>query len=186
VVKLLGVLLAVAALAAAGAAAWYVEPWSESGEDELDLAGLEQALTGSSCRRLAGISARLAEREREPSAFLRALGLQAAGIRPPPRALADLARGGSNRIPGRGFLARFDDGSAGQARHFAGIAVATTYFGSSGATRWISENLRRDPPGSADGLLTEEGILFATEVLSGELALEQTPQWLLDHLCRRN
>lgn len=183
--KLLGVLLAVAALAAAGAAVWYFEPGANGGDDSVDLAGLEGELTGSSCRRLAGISAQLAERDPAPSAFLRAIGLQAAGIRPPPRALTDLARGGRNRIPGRGFLARLDDGSAGQARHFAGIAVATTYFGGGSATRWISENVRQDPAGSPDGRLTEEGIRFATEVLAGELALEETPEWLLEHLCRR-
>lgn len=182
--KLLGVLFALVAIVAAGAAVWYFEPWGDEGEG-IELGELEGELTGSSCRRMAGISARLAESELAPIAYLRALGLQVAGIRPPPRALGDLARGGRNRIPGRGFLERLDDGSAGQARHFAGIAVATTFFGGADPTRWISENLRQDPAGSPDGLLTEEGILFATEVMRGDVEPEEAPGWLLDHLCRR-
>ena len=178
-------LFALAAIVAAGAAIWYFQPGGAA-EDSVDLSELDGELNGSSCRRLAGISAKLAERELEPIPFLRALGLQVAGIRPPPRALGDLARGGRNRIPGRGFLARLDDGSSGQARHFAGIAVATTFFGGANPTRWISENLRRDPAGSPDGLLTVEGILFARLLTSGELEPEESPKWLLDRLCRRN
>jgi len=184
-VKLLGALFALAAIAAAGVAIAYFQPGGAA-EDSVDLSELEGELSGSSCRRLAGISARLAERELEPIPFLRALGLQVAGIRPPPLALGDLARGGRNVIPGRGFLDPLDDGSSGQARHFAGIAVATTFFAGGSQTRWISENLRRDPANSPDGLPTEAGILFARLLTSGELQPEEAPEWQLDRLCRRN
>lgn len=89
--KLLAVLFGLVAAAAAAGAVWYFQPGG--GEDAIDLSELEGELGGSSCRRMAGISARLAERELAPVPFLRALGLQVAGIRPPPRALGDLARG---------------------------------------------------------------------------------------------
>lgn len=182
--RILAALLAVLAIAAAGAAVWYVDPFSDDGE-QLELGDLQGELGGSACRRVAGFAAKLAERDPAQLAFLRDFGRQVAGIRPPPRGYGDLARGGSNRVAGRGFLAKFDDGSQGQAGHFAGIAVATTFVGGSSPTRWISEHLRDDPGNTADGRLTDEGIVFATAVLKGELPLDETPQWLLDNLCRR-
>ena len=182
--KVFAGLLAALAILGAAAALWFFEPGAGD-EDETDPAGLSEEFTGSACRRMAGVAAKLAERERDEAGFLRAFGLRAAGIRPPPRAYGDLARGGRNLIAGRGFLARFDDGGAGQVRHFAGIAVAST-FGGGEATRFLSIFVRDDPLRSPDGQLTEEGILFATDVLDGDLALEETPSWLLEHLCRRN
>ncbi|MGZ5361673.1 MAG: hypothetical protein ACXWZW_08680 [Solirubrobacterales bacterium] len=184
--RVLAGLLVVLAVAAAGAAVWYLGPWSDDDEQAIDLSELDGELSGSACRRVAGVAARIAAREPAPVQFLRDLGRQVAGIRPPPRGIGDLARGGSNRIAGKGFLARFDDGSQGQARHFAGIAVATTYFDGASRIRWISENVRNDPGSSADGLLTDEGIAFGTEVLKRDLSLERTPEWLLEHLCRRS
>lgn len=184
--KALGALVAVVLILLGGAAAWYFAPGGDDDTTTVDLTELQGELTGSACRRMAGVSAKLAERDPAPIAYLRAMGLQVAGIRPPPRGYGDLARGGSNRIPGRGFLARLDDGSSGQARHFAGIVAATTFVGGSNPTRWISESLRRDPADSADGRLTEEGIEFATSVARQDLALDETPAWLLAHLCRRN
>jgi hypothetical protein len=185
-VKIAAGILAVLALAGAGAAAWYFEPWEGSDQDSVDLGELRDEFEGSACRQVAGLAARLAEQDPQPSrlVFLRDLGRQVAGIRPPPRGYGDLARGGSNRIPGRGFLARYDDGTAGQARHFAGVAVATS-FGGADPTRLISIFLRDDPAQSPDGLLSEEAIAFATAVLKGELELDETPGWVLDHLCRR-
>jgi hypothetical protein len=188
--------LAVLAVLGAGAALWYLEPWADDeagtsdGQAEeradggaADLDELSGELTGSACRRMAGLAARLAESERSELGFLRAFGREAAGIRPPPRAYGDLARGGRNLIAGRGFLTRFDDGTEGQVRHFAGIAVASS-FGGGTATRFISIFFRDDPLESPDGQLTEQGIEFGNEVLSGELELADTPAWLLEHLCR--
>lgn len=184
--KILAGLVVVVALACAGAVVWWVEPWEGgSDEPEVDFSDLSDEFQGSACRRLAGLAARLAEREESGIVFLRELGQQAAGIRPGSRAYGDLARGGRNRIPGRGFLRRFDDGTQGQARHFAGIAVATT-FGGESYTRWVSIFVRNDPLDSPDGRLTEEGIEFATSVLRGDLELAETPEWLLEHLCRPN
>ncbi|MDP9189278.1 MAG: hypothetical protein M3O25_08515 [Actinomycetota bacterium] len=179
--------LAVVALIALGAGAvWYVDPWGGSDDDAVDLSELTDEFQGSSCRQTAGLAAGLALQDPEltPTEFLRAFGRQVAGIRPPPRAFGDLARGGSNQVPGKGFLARFDDGTIGQARHFAGVTAAAS-FGGAQATRLISIFARRDPLSSPDGQLTEEGIAFAQAVQARELELDETPEWLLDHLCRR-
>ena len=178
------ILAAIAAALAIGAVVWLWQPWDDEA-DRVEEAGLSEEFGGSACRRLAGVAARLAEAESPPDAFLRALGRRAAGIRPPPRAFADLARGGRDLIPGKGFLARFDDDSAGQVRHFAGIAAAVS-FGGARNTRRISIEVRRDPPDSADGRLTDEGIAFASALLGGELEVEEAPRWLLKRLCRRS
>ncbi|SRR6266511_4281309 len=145
------------------------------------LAELEE--DGTACERLAGLASTLGGRESTPAGFLRALGLAAAGIRPPPRALADLARGGRDLIPGGGFRAVYSDGTAGQVRHFAGVAVASVYGGAA-ATRLASVFLRRDPVRSADGRLSERAFDFASLVESGELPLEQTGAWILENVCR--
>lgn len=187
--RFLAALLALGAIAAGAAALTYWEPWSEGdGGDASGVAAqardLGSEFGGSACRRLAGVAAKLAEGGGSPVAFLRELGRAAAGIRPGSRAYRDLARGGRNVLPGRGFLARYDDGTAGQARHFAGIATATA-LGGGAATRVISIFVRDDPAGSPDGRLTDAAIVFANAVLAGGLVLEQTPRWLLDNLCRR-
>ncbi len=182
--KVLAAVLVALALLGAAAVAWLWAPWDDDGDGSVELDALAEGFQGSGCRRLAGVAASLAESEPEPVAYLRALGREAAGIRPPPRAFGDLARGGRDRIPGKGFLARFDDGSAGQARHFAGIAVAVS-FGDSANVRRISIDLRRDPADSPDGRLTDEAIEFANGVLGGEIEVPEAPDWLLDRLCRR-
>jgi hypothetical protein len=145
------------------------------------LAQLEES--GTACERLAGLATALGGRESAPVAFLRALGLAAAGIRPPPRALADLAQGGRDLIPGGGFRAAYSDGSPGQARHFAGVAAAGTYGGAA-ATRLVSVFLRDDPAGSADGRLSERALEFAALVEAGEVPLEQSGVWILENICR--
>ena len=173
-----------ALLAAGGAAIWFWEPWEDDDDQRVELDSLSEEFRGSACREVAGVAARLAEQEPSTVGFLRSFGRQVAGIRPPPRAYGDLARGGSDRVPGRGFLARFDDGTGGQARHFAGIAVAAS-LGGGNSTRVISIFVRQDAENSPDGRLTDEGIAFATQLQAGDLELEEAPQWLLEHLCRR-
>jgi hypothetical protein len=138
---------------------------------------------GTACERLAGLATALGGREPTPDGFLRALGLAAAGIRPPPRALADLARGGRDLIPGGGFREAYSDGTTGQVRHFAGLVVASTYGGAA-ATRLASVFLRRDPVRSADGRLSEQAFEFASLVSSGKLPLDQTGAWILENICR--
>ncbi len=185
-VKIAAAVLAVLALAlaAAGGAVWWWEPWEDSSEERIEVEDLSEEFRGSACRQVAGLAAKLAETTDSPVVFLRDFGKRVAGIRPGARAYGDLARGGRNLIPGKGFLARFDDGTPGQARHFAGVAVATT-FGGAAATRFASIFLRDDAEDSPDGRLSDEAIAFAGGVLSGEVELEETPRWLLDRLCRR-
>ena len=55
--------------------------------------------------------------------------------------------------PGQGFKRRFDDGSSGQVRHFAGY-VRASMFGGGNVTRWIGEHLPERSgrlPGRAPG-----------------------------------
>ena len=140
-------------------------------------------LSGTACERLAGLAGYLAATDDGVEQFLLDLGQRAAGISKGRRALADLARGGRNRIPGRGFRGRYDDGSIGQVRHFVGYARASM-FGGANVTRWISEHLRHDAPSSADGRLGERGIEFAQDLISGRLELSGASAWLRGRLCR--
>jgi hypothetical protein len=165
---------------AAGALAYFVlDPFADESDPSAS-----RGLTGTACEKLAEHAGQLAEEDKTPPAFLFALGREAAGIRPGRRGIADLARGGHNRIPGRGFQRRLDDGTQGQVRHFVGLSVATMYGGGS-PVRWISEHLRRDPAGTPDGRLSDEGIAFATQVITGRLALDETSGWLRRNLCRK-
>jgi hypothetical protein len=175
-------LLALAAVAVVGAAILAyiaIDPFADESNPSA-----ARGLTGTACQKLAELSGQLADEDDSPGAFLADLGREAAGIRQGSRGFTDLLRGGYNRIPGRGFRQRYDDGTQGQVRHFSGIAVATIYA-SGNPTRWISQHIRGDNKGSADDNLTEEGIAFATAVLKGRLALGQTGEWVRSHLCRR-
>jgi hypothetical protein len=141
-------------------------------------------LHGTACERLAGLAGYLAETDDNVNDFLLDLGQQAGGISKGRRALADLARGGRNRIRGKGFKGRFDDGSIGQVRHFAGY-VRASMFGGTDVTRWISENLRHDAADSPDGRLGDEGIEFAQDLIAGRLELSEASFWLRDRLCKQ-
>ena len=142
-----------------------------------------EPLTGTACQRLAGLAANLAVQDRTAERFLIDLGQQGAGIRPGRFALIDLARDGRNVILGRGFKPEFDDGTRGQVRHFVGVARASM-FGGSALTLWISEHVRRDPAGSPDGRLADEGIDFAQALLAGRLELSEASDWIREKLCR--
>jgi hypothetical protein len=195
--RLIAALAAAALIAGAAVIVGLAVSWDESFEGGIDppsiqlgvlgiatdrpLAELESA--GNACERLAGLATALGEREPDPRVFLRALGQEAAGIRPPPRALADLARGGRDLIAGGGFRAAYADGTAGQVRHFAGVATASTYGGIA-ATRIASAFLRGDPVETPDGRLSERAFDFAALVSSGEVPVEQAGAWILANLCR--
>ena len=144
---------------------------------------LEGDIGDSACERLALVAGALGSESRDPIRLLRGLGRRAAGIHNPPRAFVDLARGGQNLIPGAGFRNRYNDHTAGQARHFAGVAVATTYGGDD-TTRLISIFARNDSPGSADGRLTDAAIEFARLLRRGELRSDAAGEWILAEICR--
>ena len=158
-------------------------PVAGAGERSAADAARTEPLSGTACQRLAGLAANLAVRDRIAERFLIDLGQQGAGIRPGRFALIDLARDGRNIILGRGFKTEFDDGTRGQVRHFVGVARASM-FGGSALTRWISENLRRDPAGSPDGRLADEGIDFAQALLAGRLELSEASEWIRETLCK--
>jgi hypothetical protein len=166
-------------LAAAAVAYFAVDPF---GDDSDPTASLH--LSGTACERLAGLAGYLADTDDDVNEFLLDLGQRAGGISKGRRALTDLARGGRNRISGKGFKQRFDDGSIGQVRHFVGY-VRASMFGGTSVTRWISEHLRHDPPDSPDGRLGDEGIEFAQDLISGRLELSDASTWLRTNLCRR-
>ncbi|MGO4298616.1 hypothetical protein [Leifsonia sp. RAF41] len=134
------------------------------------------------CEQLAEACARVASRTPSPREFLRRLGHEAAGVR---RGLfwpMDAGRGGSNRIRGRGFRRNVDDGTEGQARHFAGIVAVAARLGAH-TTRWLSIHVGRDAPESADGQLTDHALDFVRLVRSGELAPSDTDAWVRRTIC---
>jgi hypothetical protein len=171
---LLGVLLVVGAVVAY----FVIDPFADESDPTVN-----RHLTGTACERLAGLAGQLAETDDNVNSFLLDLGQQAAGIRAGRRGLADLARGGHNRIPGKGFKHPFDDGSRGQVRHFVGY-VRAAMLGGSSVTRWIGENLRSDSANSPDGRLGDEGIAFTQELVQGKLELSGVSDWILANLCR--
>ena len=121
------------------------------------------------------------EPEIEPEHFLEVLGQTAAGIATGLRGVLDLVRGGSNPIPGGGFKPEFDDGTGGQARHFAGIAASAGRFGA-GPTAFVSHRFL-DRPGTADGRLSTAAAEFAAMIESGELSPSDAATWIRETLC---
>ena len=137
----------------------------------------------NACHELAAVCGRIVSAESEISAhdFLRVLGSTVAGIDPGLEGIVDLARGGSNEIWGTGFAAEFDDGTNGQARHFAGVAAAVVIFG--GRLTDMITNRFLDDPDTADGRLSAMAVEFAGLVLNGDLPLASTPDWIVDNIC---
>ncbi|PJJ73133.1 hypothetical protein CLV46_2717 [Diaminobutyricimonas aerilata] len=130
---------------------------------------------------LARIAERLALRTDDPRRFLRGLAWNCARIRPGLLGIADLASGGGNRFRGTGFRAEFDDGTRGQVRHFAGVAVAPVLLGdrlARIALRWAL----RDPDGSADDNLSHAALAFSAALRSGGLPVSAAAQWIRENL----
>jgi hypothetical protein len=133
------------------------------------------------CTALAESIERLAERGHSSGRFLRELG-HAGGVRRGLPWLWDAASGGRNRLRGRGFRAKVDDDTDGQARHFAGTVAVAARLGAR-VTRWLTVHVLRDPPESADGRLSDEAIEFVRLVRSGELAQADAAGWVRRRLC---
>ncbi|THG29885.1 hypothetical protein [Naasia lichenicola] len=135
----------------------------------------------TAAQRLAHVADQLGRRDLTPRRFLRGLAWNCAGIRPDLRGYLDLAVGGRNPISGRGFRRRFDDGTDGQVRHFAGVAVAPVLLGdrfTGFALRWFL----RDSPDSADGRLSEAALRFAHALRSGEVSVRDAGSWIRQNL----
>jgi hypothetical protein len=141
-------------------------------------------VTGNACADLARNADEIAAAHPEWSghAFLVELGSRVAGIGRGRMAVIGLMVGGRNRLKGGGFRPELRDHSAGQTRHFVGIARAVTVFGAD-RTRWISVHVRRDAPDSPDGRLTDVAIEFAAGVLDGSLSPDRTGDWIRENVC---
>jgi hypothetical protein len=131
--------------------------------------------------RMARVADRLAERELSPRPFLRAFAWNCARIRPGLRGYLDLASGGGNRFSGSGFRAEYDDGTNGQVRHFAGVAVAPVILGERLAKLGLRHALR-DAPDSADGRLSDAALEFSRALRTGDLRPQQAGEWIRHRL----
>ncbi|KQX05061.1 MULTISPECIES: hypothetical protein [unclassified Leifsonia] len=136
----------------------------------------------NACDSLAETATRLAAAGHRSRRFLVELGSAAGGVRSGPLWVIDAGLGGRNVLSGRGFRRRFDDGSDGQARHFAGLVAVSARLGAP-LTRWLSVHVGRDHPDSADGRLTDSAIAFASGIRSGELAQSSAAEWIRRELC---
>lgn len=135
------------------------------------------------CSELVDVANRLASASATPRRFLIDLGVHAGGVRRGPLWMLDAASGGRNRISGRNFRRELDDGTDGQARHFAGTVAVAARIGAP-LTRWLSIHVGRDAPDTADGRLTDKALDFARLVRSGELQPTASGDWIRTHLCR--
>ena len=114
--------------------------------------------------------------------FLERLGEQAAGVRPGVRGIADLATGGDDHLRGTGFRDELDDGTAGQARHFAGVAAAAARFGDE-LTDFAGRTVHGDDSGTADAKLTHKALEFVHLLESGDLTPRGAADWIRAEVC---
>ena len=136
----------------------------------------------NACLALGRIADEIAVGDPSGHDFLLELGYRVAGIPRNWHAWAVLAVGGRSRIKGGGFREDLDDGTDGQARHFAGTARAVTLLGERVTLR-LSVAARRDPENSPDGRLTRLAVEFAAALLDGSLPAAQAGDWIRSHVC---
>ena len=119
--------------------------------------------------------------ELSPREFLRSLAALVAGIDLGLKGFQQLARGGANGLAGAGFRAEYDDGTVGQARHFAGTAAGAALLGEKPA-ELLAHHLV-DPAESIDGQLSTAALAFAQALIAGDLPLDQAGSWIETHIC---
>ncbi|MFF2050210.1 hypothetical protein ACFVU2_01295 [Leifsonia sp. NPDC058194] len=136
----------------------------------------------NACADLVSAAARIAAQSATSRAFLIDLGAEVGGVRRGPLWFVDAGRGGRNRLRGRGFRPHVDDGTDGQARHFAGIAAVAARIGAR-PTRWLALHVLRDPAGSADGRLTDHALDLVRLTRSGELNRRTVAEWIRVTIC---
>lgn len=149
-----------------------------------EVVAASEAHTVPACTALALLASMIVDADPsvDPAAFLERLGEQAAGVRPGLRGLADLVTGGDDHLRGGGFGGELDDGTRGQARHFAGVAAAAARFGgdvTDVAGRW----LLGDDGNTADGQLTRKALEFVSRLESGALPPRAAADWIRSELC---
>jgi len=116
-----------------------------------------------------------------PREFLRTLGALVAGIDLGVKGFRQLARGGANGLVGAGFRAEYDDGTAGQARHFAGTAAAAALIGEKPAELLAHHVV--DPAESIDGHLSTAALEFARLLIDGKLSMNAAGGWIEANVC---
>src|SRR5215218_2853572 len=119
--------------------------------------------------------------ELTPREFLRTLGALVAGIDLGVMGFRQLARGGANGLVGAGFRKEYDDGTAGQARHFAGTAAAAALIGDKPAELFAHHLV--DPAESIDGHLSTAALELARLLVDGEVPLTEAGAWIAEHIC---
>ncbi len=119
--------------------------------------------------------------ELTPREFLRTLGALVAGIDLGVKGFRQLARGGANGLVGAGFRTEYDDGTAGQARHFAGTAARAALMGDKPAELLAHHVV--DPAESIDGHLSTAALEFARLLVDGELPLTEAGSWIAANIC---
>lgn len=119
--------------------------------------------------------------ELTPREFLRTLGALVAGIDLGIKGFRQLARGGANGLVGAGFRAEYDDGTAGQARHFAGTAAGAALIGDKPAELLAHHVV--DPAESIDGQLSTAALEFARLLMDEDLPLDQAGSWIAANVC---
>ncbi len=141
-------------------------------------------MTADACAELARVADAIAAEHPSWSGheFIVELAARVSGVRRGPLAAVGLLFGGRARIKGGGFRSELRDHSAGQTRHFTGIARAVTVLGA-GRTEWISVHVRRDARDSPDGRLTSLAIEFASQLLDGTLATQSAGGWIRANVC---
>lgn len=137
----------------------------------------------NACQQLVELCGELLELAPEltPREFLRSLGALVAGIDLGVSGFRQLARGGANGLIGAGFRAEYDDGTAGQARHFTGTAAAAALVGEKPAELLAHHVV--DPAESIDGHLSTAAITFARLLIDGELTLAGAGAWIEANVC---
>lgn len=116
-----------------------------------------------------------------PREFLRTLGALVAGIDLGLMGFRQLARGGANGLVGAGFRAEFNDGTAGQARHFAGTAAGAALLGEKPAELLAHHVV--DPAESIDGHLSTAALEFARLLMEGEMPIGEAGGWITTNVC---
>ena len=167
-----------------GRARHVLDPSSGLTDVRDELLSMSSALFLPACRALSVLAELIvaADPSVEPMALVERLGEQAAGIRPGVRGLADLATGGDDHLRGDGFRDDLDDGTSGQARHFAGVAAATARLGDE-VTHVASTHLMGDGSDTADAQLTHKALEFVRLLESGDLTPGTAADWIRKELC---
>ncbi|WP_313540559.1 hypothetical protein [Leifsonia aquatica] len=136
----------------------------------------------NACADLVSTAARLAAGSTSSRRFFLDLGAEVGGVGRGPFWFLDAARGGRNRLRGRGFRPHVDDGTDGQARHFAGIAAVAARIGAR-PTRWFALHVLRDPADSADGRLTDHALDLVRLTRTGDVNRATVAAWIRTTIC---